>query len=952
MLKLYDLKTEYRVNPIGLDEPRPAFSWKMKSDGRGIRQASCRITVSEGDVCVWDTGVLETDRSLFHVYAGKALKPRAAYRVLVEVTDSAGEAASAEGSFEMGLMDYRSMKADWITHAFADGLEPCAVFEKSFMLSGQVTRARAAFTALGVYAMELNGRRVGENRFAPGWTSYQERLQVQTYDLAPYLEKDNTLTVTVGNGWFKGILGFYNQGCHYGPRTALLGQIELEYSDGTAETIVTDGSWLSATGPRRSSEIYHGEVIDLSLPEQEKLPAKKYDWTKEILVGQENEPVRITQRVPVREILHTPGGDTVLDFGQNLTGVVEARLRCPKGTVVRLRHAEALDENGNLFTVNLRTAKATDTYICSGGDDLFLPEFTYHGFRYVAVDGLDEPDPAAFTACVLHTDFARPGRFSCSDERISRLWQNVDWTMRSNYLDIPMDCPQRDERLGYTGDAEIFLPTALFHGDLALFYRKWLRDLRVEQTDEFGVPLSVPDILRTRTCTSTWHDAATIVPWLIWEAYGDIRVLEEQYDSMARSVEYTRRLAGESGLLQNETSAQFGDWLALDSPKGPFRKIPAGILFPSNEEKGGGTELHLIGNTYYLYSIDIMARTAAVLGKTEDEARWRALYEDVLGKFRSEYVTANGRLLSDTQTAAALALRFGLVEERHRARVLHFLKLNLIRNKKHLRTGFVGTEYLTHVLSQNGLHQLMGDILFREDCPSWLYELNLGATTVWELWDGVNEDGSFNLFEMNSLNQYGFATIGDWLVKELAGLSALEPGYKKSRIAPRPVKGIPEMKASYETPYGMLSVDFRCRDGQITAHIRIPENTSAEVSLPGRACEELGSGEYDFAFETELSFEKEPYSEDSTLGQLLARPEAESYFAEHAPELAGSGFVRMFLSNMTIVAIRTTVPRSFVPEYAIGLFEDMIALLNRQARADMISGAGQTRHPDAAEGLV
>lgn len=355
-------------------------------------------------------------------------------------------------------------------------------------------------------------------------------------------------------------------------------------------------------------------------------------------------------------------------------------------------------------------------------------------------------------------------------------------------------------------------------------------------------------------------------------------------------------------------------------------------MHPSNEEKGGGTELHLIGNAYYLYSIDIMARTAAVLGKAEEEAKWQALYENVLQKFRAEYVTANGRLVSDTQTAAALALRFGLVEERHRGRVLDFLRLNLIKNKKHLRTGFVGTEYLTHVLSQNGLHQLMGDILFKEDCPSWLYEVNLGATTVWELWDGVNEDGSFNLFEMNSLNQYGFATIGDWLVKELAGLSALEPGYKKSRIAPRPVKGIPEVKASYETPYGLLSVELKCRDGQITVHVRIPENTTAEVSLPGRESEELGSGDYDYVYETELSFEKEPYSEDSTLGQLLAQPAAESYFVERAPELAGSGFIRTFVANMTIVEIKTTMPRSFVPQYAIDLFEDMIDLLNRQAK--------------------
>ncbi len=933
MLTLYDLMTDYRTNPLGLDEPHPAFSWKLRSSRHSVAQASCHIRVLAGEECVWDTGVLTTDQSLHHVYEGAPLKPATCYRVLVEVTDDAGETARAEGTFETGLLDYRKMAAGWITHAFGDDMEACAVFVKSFSAKKPLARARAYVTALGVYAMELNGRRVGDDRFAPGWTSYQERLQVQTYDLTALLENENTLAVTVANGWFKGILGFYGQGSHYGPRTALLAQIELTYADGSSETIVTDESWLSTTGPRRYSEIYHGEVIDYSLAEQEVLPAKAYDWSKEILVGQECEPVRITQRVPVKEVLHTPDGSIVLDFGQNLAGVVEAALSCPKGTKIALRHGEALDEKGNLFTTNLRTARATDTYVTSGGNDLFLPEFTYHGFRYVAVEGLSEVDPAAFTACVIHTDFRRPGAFSCADPRISQLWRNIDWTMRSNFLDIPMDCPQRDERLGYTGDAEIFTPTALFHGDLALFYRKWLRDLKAEQTDEFGVPLSVPDILRTRVCTPTWHEAATIVPWLLWETYGDKRVLEEQYDSMTRSVEYSRRMAGEGGLLTGENTSFFGDWLALDSPKGPFRKIPEGILYPSNDEKGGGTDFGMTGNVYYLYSIDIMAKTADVLGKAEDAAKWRALYEDVLAKFRAEFITPSGRLVSDTQTAAALALYFDLAPEKDRKRILDGLELKLIKNKKHLTTGFVGTEYLTHVLSRNGYHQLMGDILFKEDCPSWLYEIGLGATTVWELWDGVNEDGSFNLFEMNSLNQYGFATIGNWLFTELAGLTSLVPGWKKARIAPRPVRGIPEIKASYETPYGLLSVDFACRDGKVTAKVSIPENTTAEVSLPGRDAEVLGSGTYEFEYATSLSYEKTAYSEDSTLGELLTDPDAEKYFAEKAPGLASSGFIRTFVAGLTIEEIRLTLPRSFVPQFALDLFEEMIVMLNRKAAA-------------------
>jgi len=383
---------------------------------------------------------------------------------------------------------------------------------------------------LGVYQMHVNGQRVGDAILAPGWTSYQERLQVQTYDITSCLQEENKLEVTVGNGWYKGILGFYGQGNHYGNRTALLAQIELRYMDGTQEHICTDENWLSTTGPRRYSELYHGEIIDFSLPEQPVAQARAYAYTKEILVGQVSEPVRITQRVPVRRVLTSPKGETILDFGQNLTGVVEARLQYPRGTKIILRHAEALDEHGNLFTTNLRTAKATDTFVCSGQKDVFRPAFTYHGFRYAAVEGIETVDPSAFTACVLHTDFTRPGNFSCANEKINRLWQNIDWTMRSNYLDIPMDCPQRDERLGYTGDAEIFLPTAVFHGHLALFYRKWLRDLRVEQSDIFGIPLSVPDILRTHVDVSIWHEAATIVPWIMYQTYGDKRILEEQYE--------------------------------------------------------------------------------------------------------------------------------------------------------------------------------------------------------------------------------------------------------------------------------------------------------------------------------------------------------------------------------------------------------------------------------------
>ena len=930
MLEVYDLKTEYRSNPIGLDVPEPAFSWKLHSGRKNVKQASCRILVSTAENVVWDSGVLDTEQSLYHVYAGKQLQAKTEYNVTVNVTDNAGETASVSASFETGMLEGSRFDADFITHGFEDDLQPAAVFRRRFSLSKPVKKARAYVSALGIYTVHVNDRRVSDNFFAPGWTSYQGRLQYQTYNLTDYLQEKNVIEITAANGWYKGILGFYNQGSHYGTRTAVIAEINVLYEDGTTETICTDKSWESTTGIHRYGEFYHGEIIDFSLEEQKVRPIERYDYPKEQLIGQIDEPVRITERIPVKEVIHTPSGKTLLDFGQNFAGVVEAKLSCRKGTEVVLKHGEMLDETGELFTTNLRTANAEDHFICSGREDLFRPEFTFHGFRYVSVEGLEEVHAEDFTGCVMHTDFARSGTFACSNEKVTKLWQNIDWTMRSNYMDVPMDCPQRDERLGYTGDAEIFLPTALLLGDLALFYRKWLGDLKIEQTDTFGVPLTVPDILRTHVCVSIWHDAAAIVPWEIYQTYGDLRVLKDQYDSIKGCVEFTRREAGEGLLLQPENSSQFGDWVALDAPKGPFRQPPKGEMKPSMDEKGGGTDTHLIGNVYYLNSIDILRKAAMLLGRDTDAAEYDTLYHNVLAAFREEYITRTGRIMSETQTAAALILYFNLAEEKDRQRILEKLELNLIKNKKHLRTGFVGTEYLPHVLSRNGRHSLAGDILMKEDCPSWLYEVNLGATTVWELWDGVNPDHSINPFAMNSFNQYGFASIGNWMVTELAGIQKLEPGYHRSRIEPRLIRGIEEVNASYETPYGTLGCELSCKNGKIHAKVTVPENTESEVILPQRGMEILGSGVYEYSYKTDLTFKAGKYSDDSILRDLLKEPAAKEYFVSVMPKLANDPLVNNFAGRMSIAEIRATLPSTMVPKEAYPVFNEMIRLLNQQ----------------------
>lgn len=932
MLKIYDFEVEYQKNPLGLDMEVPAFSWKLDSDQNNVMQKMYQIRVYCDDQMVWDTGKVESERSLYIEYGGKALMPQTKYCVHLQVTDSCGEQAKGEAVFETGLMTFENFEAEWITHPYADEEEACAVFVRAFRTDKKILRARAYISALGIYRAELNGERIGDICFAPGWTAYQERLQYQTYDITDALKTENEIRITVGNGWFKGTLGFYGQGNHYGTRTAVIAMIDVWYEDGFRERFATDASWQCTTAEHRYNDIYNGEVIDFSLERQEMRSAVLFSYDKKILTAQENEPVRITERIKAKQFLVTPKGEQVIDFGQNMSGVVELSICRPRGTRIIIKHAEALDENGNLFTTNLRSAKATDVYITSGGNDRFLPEFTFHGFRYIGIEGLEEIDINDFTACVMHSDLKQTGTFFSSNQDVNQLWSNIDWTMRSNYFDIPMDCPQRDERLGYTGDCEIFLPAACRLKQVALFYRKWLRDLRAEQGPTGAVYLTVPDILKTYTCVQIWHEAATIVPWTIWKTYGDIRVLQEQYESMKLSVEYTKSLAGEDGLLTPDNSSQFGDWLSLDFPKGPFRRNPEGIMDPSNDEKAGGTDKHFIGNIYYLYSVDILRQTAEILQKKEDAEYYQNLYEQLLQNIRKEYVTENGRLVTETQTAFALALQFNITEPKHREKLMERLELNLIKNRKHLNTGFVGTEYLMKVLSRNGFHSLAGDILLKEDCPSWLYSIRLGATTIWELWDGVNPDGSFNLFEMNSLNQFGFGTVGEWLHSELGGIRALEPGYKKFIVAPRPVTGVNTFRSTMETVYGEILCEFSCVNNVVEAVVRVPVNTTAVISLPDREEITVGSGEYRYRYSTEKSYERKKYSEDSVLNELRSHKEAEEIFVKEAPELAASGFVRGFAGNLSVLEIRKTLPSNLIPAYAFPVFEKMIKKLNEVDR--------------------
>ncbi len=912
-LNIQNLTVEYRKKALGIDVRNPRFSWKLCSDEQDTIQKSYAITISSPEETVWETGPVAGKKSLLVTYAGKPLQPKTHYQVAVTVSDNHGHTASAATWFETGLMNGENFRACWITHEYDGKEEASPVFTKTFKLSQGVKRARLYATALGVYEAAVNGRRVGDAFLAPGWTNYRKRIQYQTYDIGGLLaEGKNEISFTVGKGWYRGVLGFENRDKFYGDLVALLALTEIELEDGSRLTIPTDESWAYTTGFCRRSELYHGETIDYTLSPQEKRRAVILLHGKDMLVAQESEPVRITGRVQAREVFITPNGEVVLDFGQNLVGFVEARVRCPRGTKIILQHAEVLDKDGNFYTANLRTAKATDVFICSGGEDVFLPSFTFHGFRYLKVEGLEGlPDKGAFTACVLHTDMEVTGSFCCSHPGITQLQRNIQWGQKGNFLDIPTDCPQRDERLGWTGDAQVFASTAAYNMNVALFFGKWLRDLASEQTAEFGVPNTIPNILGISDGAAAWADAATIVPWTMYLAYGDTGVLREQYSSMRSWVEYIRSKAGEKNLWQ--TGYQYGDWLALDKEEGPSRV--------------GATDIYFIATAFYAYSTEILYKTAELLEYEKEAQEYRELYHKIVQAFQKEYVTAGGRLVSETQTACVLALHFNLIEPEHRKRVLTALTENIEKHNNHLTTGFVGTQYLCHTLTENGKHELAGKILLKHDFPSWLYAVDKGATTIWERWDSIKKDGTFDETGMNSFNHYAYGSIGDWMYTRLAGIQSAKPGYEESLIRPMPIEGITWVRASLETPYGLLRSEWKCENGIFAMDVEIPANTvSTVVLLEKNETVRLGSGQYHFEYPTSMRLEAERYSMESTVREIFDNPLAIKMFNDFAPGMTENPMLN-FVMDGSVQELMAVMP----PEGKT-LFETVIRQLNLAER--------------------
>jgi alpha-L-rhamnosidase len=855
-LELASLRTEYKENPLGIDAARPRLSWQIRSDARGVVQSAYQIQVarSERDLrsgrdLVWDSGRVDSAESVHRVYGGPPPRSRDAFVWRVRVWDASGASSdwSEPATWEMGLLEPSDWRAEWIEPALQEDTskaEPSPYLRRAFEVAGAVTRARAYVTSHGLYELSINGQRVGDALFTPGWTSYGKRLQYQTYDVTALVKSGaNAVGAVLANGWYRGEIGWGGQRNRYGDRLALLGQIEITTADGRTQTVGTDGSWRAATGPILASEIYDGETYDARL-EKPGWASTGFDdtaWSgvtiaehrKDDLIAPAGPPVRRTEELTPVKIFKTPAGDTVADMGQNMVGWVRLRVEGPAGTTVTLRHAEVLDKQGNLYTANLRNAKATDGYTLRGGGvETFEPHFTFHGFRYVAVDGYPgELTPESLTGVVVHSDMRPTSELETSSALVNQLQHNILWGQKGNFLDVPTDCPQRDERLGWTGDAQVFARTAAFNMDVAGFFTKWLGDVAADQYESGSIPFVVPDVLgapgRPAGGSAAWGDVAVIVPWTMYLSYGDTRILETQYASMARWVEYERTRAGDDFVWDGDF--HFGDWLAFATT--------------SPDYPGATTGKDLIATALFAHSTDLLRRAALVLGKKDDAARYGELFEKIKRAFRHEFVTDGGRVGENTQTAYAVALQFDLLPDDLRAAAAARLARD-VRERKHLTTGFVGTPYLCHVLSRYGYLDEAYMLLNREEYPSWLYPVKQGATTIWERWDGQKPDGSFQDVGMNSFNHYAYGAIGEWMYRVMAGveIDEAEPGYRHVLVQPHPGGGFTRVRASHDSMYGRVTSAWETKDGRFELAVEVPTNTRATVRLPKAAVASVTEG--------------------------------------------------------------------------------------------------------------
>ena len=890
-----DLRCEYRTAPEGIDETHPRLTWSLEAPGRGARQTAYRIRVAEsaqaldaGADLLWDSGKVDNDRTVNIPYGGRPLASRMQCFWKVQVWDADGNTTWSEPShWSMGLLDPADWQAEYISfidreplpEAGGDLVLPAArQYRREFAAAKPVKRAILYVTGLGIYECALNGQRVGDAWFAPGWTDYRQRAYYWTHDVTGLVrEGDNALAAWVADGWYAGYLGFgllsgfgpERLGRYfYGKTPALRAQLEIDYQDGTREVVATDGSWkVSGDGPIREADFLMGETYDarrespgwdrpgfddsgwasaILARDNGPQPATSYESTNPDTPGGRVEtrgrpvdlgfrappkleafpgvPVRVTGELAPVAVTSPAEGVYIFNLGQNFAGVVRLKVKGPAGAAVQLRFGEMLHPDGRLMTENLRRARATDRYILRGdpAGETWIPRFTFHGFQYVEVTGYPgTPGRDAITGLVLNSDTPLASGFECSDPMANRLFQNVLWTQRANFIDLPTDCPQRDERFGWTGDAQIYVTTATLNADVAAFFTKWLRELMESQRPSGAFPGYAPFPFQTGWDFGTaWADAGVICPHAIWQAYDDTRIIERCWAPMTRFLQWRKDTSRD--WLGVEHGNDWGDWLSF----------------------GGKTPLEYIDTVYFAHSARLMAEMARAIGRDQDAAQYDQWVANIREAFAEKYVRPDGSLRVDTQTAYVLALAMDLVPDDLRpaaGRILaDKLRAGATADNSGMTTGFLGTRPLLPVLSEIGEHDLAVRHFQSRKFPSWGYEVEQGATTIWERWNSYTRDQGFGDAGMNSFAHYAFGSVCEWMFDRLAGISPAAPGWREIRLHPSPPSpgSNPErdpihwVRAHHDSIRGRIACNWRARDGQFELEATIPANTTAIVDLP------------------------------------------------------------------------------------------------------------------------
>jgi alpha-L-rhamnosidase len=846
------LRCEYFVNPLAIDVARPRLSWLLSDDRRGAVQAAYHVQVasshealSDGRADLWDSGKVASDQSVHVEYGGVPPTPRQRCAWRVRTWDAHGEVSpwSEVATWEMGLLDRADWKGEWIGSPIVGGpysIPAAPYLRKHFEVTGRVARARLYVTALGVYEFEINGRCVGRDVFAPGRTEYRKRVPYHVHDVTDLLRAGpNGCGAILGDGWYCGHL-HSDPRMTYGDRPRLLAQIVIDFEGGATQTIATGHSWRAGEGPIRSSDMLMGEDYDarLEIPGWSEAdfddtgwrPAVIFDDPGIALVAHRAPPIR-----PVRELrpVKPPTVSAnkrrhIFDLGQNMVGRVRLRIRnAPRGQTIDLRHVEMLDKDGKPYVLALRTARATDHYTTRGGaEEFFEPRFTFHGFRYVEVRDYPGGNPTIddVTGVVLQSDLGDTGEFECSDAQINQLQSNIVWSQRGNFLDIPTDCPQRDERLGWTGDAQVFIRTAAFNMDVANFFAKWLTDVADAQFPNGQIPSVVPFVASlNHEGGPAWSDACVICPWTLYLCYGDARVLADAWPTMTRFMQFLADTCPDHVRAgEDQAWRGYGDWLAINAVTPP----------------------DLIGTAFYAHCAKLMSRIATVLARREDAKRYQLLADEVADVWRKRFVTPDGLLTTPTQTGYVLALHFDLLPEALRPRAVEALVADIQSRGNHLSTGFVGTPYLNHVLTRFGRADVAYALLHQTTFPSWLYPVTQGATTMWERWDAWTHDRGFSDTGMNSFNHYAFGAVGAWMYAAVAGidLDPSRPGYKQVIIAPRVAdSGLTHARAKLQSVYGPIESAWRLDGDRFELDVTIPPNATATVHVPGERVTEGGA---------------------------------------------------------------------------------------------------------------